>query len=229
MTPSRARVAVSTNQRPRPVLELDKMHVAVYIFGLSHFRIIATQTFLSRTERLKRQDLLICISFFSMFAFIITLCASCICQLLINRRVCMQILRMQLSNDELVSVNVVSVALVSDTGCQCSCRLRPSDCDNATQRYDAESCTCRCLDQSAAASCVAPRHWQPQLCLCACPVVMRCHGDEFFNHTSCAYVIQGRIQDFTLGGGRKVRESEGRKPPVGSRGKTPVGTKSFRS
>ena len=101
---------------------------------------------------------------------------------------CVQVLRMLLSNDELVSLDVVAIQLVSDTSCQCGCRVVASDCDNRTHRYDTESCTCRCLDQSAATSCVAPRHWDPLRCLCACSAVLRCHDDELFNHTSCAYV-----------------------------------------
>jgi hypothetical protein len=79
----------------------------------------------------------------------------------------------------------VLIQLEAHTACDCSCRVLAADCNNRTQRYDADSCSCRCINESLSGSCQAPKHWSQQLCACVCPNMLNCLDDEYFNYATC--------------------------------------------
>lgn len=70
--------------------------------------------------------------------------------------------------------------------CDCICRVQASDCDSATHIYDPDTCSCHCIDDSAATDCAAPKNWDSGLCQCVCPVINNCLDDEVFNFKTCS-------------------------------------------
>jgi hypothetical protein len=89
------------------------------------------------------------------------------------------------SGDNLQMSGEVTIQLESHSACDCECSVKPSDCDNRTQIYDAESCSCRCLNESSAAACRAPKYWDPHRCICICQNILNCLDDEYFNFGTC--------------------------------------------
>ena len=71
--------------------------------------------------------------------------------------------------------------------CSCRCVLDPVDCRPPLHHYDADTCHCRCHNESLALTC--PRHklWDERTCSCVCRHVTRCLDDEVFDFVSCTY------------------------------------------
>ena len=76
-----------------------------------------------------------------------------------------------LAENQLELHGVVEYQLIADLSCDCLCRVLPSDCDSATQRYDADTCQCTCRNVT---SCVT---WSAHIDQCGPPETFHCAGN----------------------------------------------------
>src|SRR6267154_487088 len=61
----------------------------------------------------------------------------------------------------------VNVVLETHVACDCHCRIKPTDCNAATQDYDEVSCSCRCRNShDEATSCPSSMRWDDKHCRC---------------------------------------------------------------
>lgn len=72
--------------------------------------------------------------------------------------------------------------------CACQCRIQEKDCDLNTHVYDKETCSCRCPDSQAHATCLmnGKKTWDPSDCSCRCLHPRRCSTGLFFSHETCS-------------------------------------------
>jgi len=98
-----------------------------------------------------------------------------------------QVLKMKFipETDELQPLGEVIIQMEAHSACDCECRVKATDCNNRTQHYDADSCSCRCINESLADTCQLPKHWSQQQCACVCQTILNCLDDEYFNYGTC--------------------------------------------
>lgn len=72
------------------------------------------------------------------------------------------------SSDRLdeTSNEITPVRMTNHSSCSCQCKVKPSDCDNRTQRYSKENCRCDCI--RGFMPCPRNHRWDPIKCQCIC-------------------------------------------------------------
>lgn len=72
------------------------------------------------------------------------------------------------SSDRLneTSNEITPVRMTNHSSCSCQCKVKPSDCDNRTQRYSKENCRCDCI--RGFMPCRRNYRWDPIKCQCIC-------------------------------------------------------------
>ena len=72
------------------------------------------------------------------------------------------------SSDRLdeTSNEITPVRMTNHSSCSCQCKVKPSDCDNRTQRYSKENCRCDCV--RGFMPCPRNHRWDPIKCQCIC-------------------------------------------------------------
>lgn len=78
------------------------------------------------------------------------------------------------------------VNVTNHTDCSCQCAIKPTDCDNETQRYSKEHCSCQCIKPRA--PCPFNNQWDPVKCQCVCNPANKfaCRKRLEFNEKLCA-------------------------------------------
>jgi len=81
---------------------------------------------------------------------------------------------------------LVDITMEVHTACECQCRVQAYHCDPAKHTYNADSCSCQCINRQMATQCPSNKNWDEQQCACVCPRITHCLNDEFFNFNTCS-------------------------------------------
>lgn len=65
-----------------------------------------------------------------------------------------------------ISNEYAAVRMTNHSSCSCQCMVKPTDCDNRTQRYSKENCRCDCIAREM--PCPFNYRWDPIKCQCTC-------------------------------------------------------------
>ncbi|XP_042878295.1 balbiani ring protein 3-like [Penaeus japonicus] len=67
--------------------------------------------------------------------------------------------------------------------CKCSCKEREEHCNKTIHRYDAGTCSCKCI--SGMTNCSIDKVWDEKLCACVCKKKKTCRVGRHFDADSC--------------------------------------------
>ncbi|XP_071543635.1 uncharacterized protein [Panulirus ornatus] len=86
------------------------------------------------------------------------------------------------------NASYILVDEVEHTACECDCKVREEDCNNAIHKYMKGECACVCNNTEEKRKCEkqnSTKYWDNDTCNCYCLKNQDCSSGEFFSQTSC--------------------------------------------